>query len=97
MAELPPETDSARAGGDDLGTAPDAEPTTGAPRWVKAFAVIALVLVVLVVVLLLAGGGNHGPGRHSGSPGGGQVGAASDVAGSRVGGHAARAVARASR
>jgi hypothetical protein len=33
----------------------------GTPRWVKAFAVVGLVLVVLVIVALLGG---HGPGRH---------------------------------
>ena len=44
--------------------------STGTPRWVKVFAVIALVVVVLFVVLLLTGG--HGPRRHtlSGAPGG---------------------------
>jgi hypothetical protein len=41
-------------------------PTTGAPRWVKVFGIIALVLAMLVVVLLLSGG-NHGPGRHTSS------------------------------
>ena len=34
---------------------------TGAPRWVKVFAIVGVVLVVLVVVALLSG---HGPGRH---------------------------------
>ena len=42
---------------------PERQVTTGAPPWVKLFAIIALVLVALVVVLLLIGG-NHGPGRH---------------------------------
>jgi ABC-type transporter Mla subunit MlaD len=42
---------------------PAREPT---PRWVKVFAIIALVVVVLFVVLLLTGrGGEHGPGRHA--------------------------------
>jgi uncharacterized membrane protein len=36
---------------------------TGAPRWVKAFGIIALIVVVLIVVMLVVGG-NHGPGRH---------------------------------
>ena len=36
------------------------------PRWVKAFAVIVLVLVIGFVVLLVSGG-DHGPGRHTGS------------------------------
>lgn len=38
----------------------------GAPRWVKVFVIVAIVLAVLVVIVLLAGGGpgGHGPGRH---------------------------------
>ena len=93
MADLPPRSDPAPAGSDDIGAAPRAEPTTGAPRWVKAFGVIALVVVVLVVVLLLVGGGNHGPGRHS------QTTEKPAPAGSAespgVGGHAARAAGHA--
>jgi ABC-type transporter Mla subunit MlaD len=43
--------------------------TEGTPRWVKVFAIVALVVVVLLVVVLLTGrGGGHGPGRHSGPP-----------------------------
>lgn len=43
---------------------------TGAPRWVKVFGVIALVLMALVLLLLLTGGGEgHGPGRHTSAPG----------------------------
>lgn len=36
------------------------------PRWVKAFAIIGIVLALLVVIVLLVGGGlgGHGPGRH---------------------------------
>ena len=49
--------------GDDTGAAPDPESTTGTPRWVYVFGVVALVVVLLFVVLLVAGGG-HGPGRH---------------------------------
>jgi hypothetical protein len=40
--------------------------TTGTPRWVKVFGIIALVLVVLVVILIVAGRGGHGPDRHTG-------------------------------
>lgn len=40
----------------------------GAPRWVKVFGVIALVLVVLLTIALLVGG-EHGPGRHTSSGG----------------------------
>jgi hypothetical protein len=34
------------------------------PRWVKLFALIALVLVLLVAAVMVAVGGEHGPGRH---------------------------------
>jgi len=42
----------------------------GAPRWVKVFGIIAIVVVLLLVVLKLTG--HHGPGRHmrSGDVGG---------------------------
>ena len=90
MADSPTQSDPARAASDDIGAAPGAEPTTGAPRWVKAFGVIALVVVVLIVVLLLVGGGNHGPGRHSGSSDGAPTASASVVK-AGAGGHASRA------
>jgi preprotein translocase subunit SecG len=48
--------------------------TAGTPRWVKVFALIALVLVVLVVVMLIVGRGGHGPGRHTGGGSGGHTG-----------------------
>ena len=39
--------------------------TAGTPRWVKVFAIVALLVVVLVVVLVLTGrGGSHSPRRH---------------------------------
>lgn len=62
MADSLPSPDS-----NDTGVGPGGS-TTGAPRWVKVFGIIALIVVVLVVILLLAGGGlgNHGPGRHTG-------------------------------
>jgi hypothetical protein len=40
---------------------PDSPVYPGAPRWVKAFGVIAFVVVLLVVVLHLTG---RGPGAH---------------------------------
>jgi hypothetical protein len=43
--------------------------STGTPRWVKVFGIIAGVVAILLVVLLLAGG-NHGPSRHLPSGGG---------------------------
>ena len=43
--------------------------TTGPPRWVKLFGIVALVLVLLLLALLLVGD-NHGPSRHlGGGPG----------------------------
>ena len=93
MADLPQHSDPASAASDDGDDALGAEPTTGAPRWVKAFGAIAVVLVVLVVVLLLVGGGNHGPGRHSGSSE--QTAPAAAVESSGVGGHASRAAGHA--
>jgi hypothetical protein len=41
--------------------------TTGTPRWVKVFGIIALIVALLVVVMLLIGGGGHGPQRHGGA------------------------------
>jgi hypothetical protein len=53
----------------DTGVEPDRRPTTGTPRWVTGFGIVALILVVVFVVLQLVGvGGRHGPGRHA--PGG---------------------------
>ena len=46
----------------------------GAPRWVKVFGIIVIVLVLLVVAMMFIGGGEHGPGRHTPSgDAGGQV------------------------
>ena len=42
---------------------PETADVPGTPRWVKVFAIIALIVVLLVVVMMLAGG-NHGPSRH---------------------------------
>jgi hypothetical protein len=40
-------------------------PYPGAPRWVKVFGIIALVVVLLfVIVLFTRGPGGHGPSRH---------------------------------
>lgn len=43
---------------------PNSEEFAGAPRWVKVFGAIAIVVIALFVILLIAGGGGHGPGRH---------------------------------
>jgi ABC-type transporter Mla subunit MlaD len=46
---------------------PRSHPDTGTPRWVKVFAIIAVLVVLLFVVLVVTGrGGGHGPGRHLG-------------------------------
>jgi len=40
-------------------------PYPGAPRWVKVFGIIALVVVLVFVILLFTRGpGGHGPDRH---------------------------------
>jgi hypothetical protein len=71
MTEPPPFPDSNGDTRDDTGSGPDHAATSGAPRWVKVFGIIAVVIVVLFVIMLLTGGGGHGPGRHTGSgPGG---------------------------
>jgi hypothetical protein len=43
--------------------APEASSSSGTPRWVKVFGLIALVLVVAFAIVHLAGGGMHGHGR----------------------------------
>ncbi len=49
---------------------PDRDSTPGTPRWVKLFALVALVVVVLFVIVRVTGlGGEHGPSLHAG-PGG---------------------------
>jgi hypothetical protein len=49
------------AGTTDVG--PGRGPTTGMPRWVKVFLVVALAVVVMLVIVLLIGG-EHGPRLH---------------------------------
>jgi hypothetical protein len=55
------ESDEDAMSGPDRGTKPTM------PRWVKVFAVVALVAMLLLVILLVVGGGEHGPGRHTGN------------------------------
>lgn len=44
----------------------DDRATSGTPRWVKVFGIIALVVVVLLIILQLTGvAGDHSPGRHN--------------------------------
>jgi hypothetical protein len=52
------ESEEGAMSGPDRGTKPPM------PRWVKVFAVVA---VLLLLVLLVVGGGEHGPGRHTGN------------------------------
>jgi hypothetical protein len=65
MADPPPYRDPKG----DTGVGPDRGSTSGTPRWVKVFGIVALVVILLVVIMLLTGG-NHGPGRHTGGRGG---------------------------
>jgi hypothetical protein len=53
----------------DTGVGPHRGSTSGTPRWVKVFGIVALVVILLIVIMLLTGG-NHGPGRHTGGLGG---------------------------
>ncbi|RWQ87139.1 MAG: hypothetical protein EOS85_06850 [Mesorhizobium sp.] len=46
----------------------DPPPYPGAPRWVKVWGIIAMILVLLVMTAIFTGvGGAHGPGRHMSS------------------------------
>ena len=69
MGDAPPDT------GPVIPDEPNGAATTGTPRWVKVFAVFALLVVALVVVVIAFGGGEHGPGRHTGNGGSGTHGA----------------------
>ena len=42
---------------------------TGAPRWVKVFGTIALIVFLLFLVLMIVGG-DHSPSRHFGNQAG---------------------------
>jgi hypothetical protein len=64
MADLPPYRDTGDNTGDNTGVGPDRSLPSGTPRWVKVFAIIALVVVLLFVISLLAGV-RHGPGLHT--------------------------------
>ncbi len=47
----------------DLSPSTQTGENPGTPRWVKVFAIIALIVVLLVVIVMVAGG-THGPRRH---------------------------------
>ena len=65
MADLPPDPEDDGDSSEDTGVRSDRGLTTGTPRWVKVFGIIALLVVLLFAILLLTGG-PHGPGRHTG-------------------------------
>ena len=65
MADPPPYPDSNSGTGEGASEGPDQRSTTGAPRWVKVFGVIALVLILLFVILHLTGRGLGGHTPHS--------------------------------
>ena len=46
------------------GSSQEGSSTTGMPRWVKVFVIVAMALAALAVVAMLVVGGDHGPGRH---------------------------------
>jgi hypothetical protein len=52
---------------------PDSDDERGARRWVRVLVAVALVVALLIVALMAIGigGGEHGPGRHARSGGGG--------------------------
>jgi hypothetical protein len=44
---------------------PDTGDAPGTPRWVKVFAIIAVVVLLVIVIMMFTGvGGDHGPSRH---------------------------------
>jgi hypothetical protein len=55
---------SQRSDRDDSGYGKARGPSTGVPRWVKVFVLVAVAIAVLGVVVMLLVGGGHGPGRH---------------------------------
>ena len=58
----------------DDGPPHDQELIVGAPRWVKVFGIIAVILVVLFLVLIFTRGpGGHGPRRHMSSASGSAI------------------------
>lgn len=53
-----------QSGRDNTGDDQVPSSTTGVPRWVKIFLLVAVAIAVFGVVIMLLVGGGHGPGRH---------------------------------
>jgi hypothetical protein len=47
----------------DIGIAPDREPATGTPRWVKVFGIVAAAAFLLFLVVMATTGSPMGGGR----------------------------------
>lgn len=62
MPDPPRRLSSGADAGDDTRVNPDGRSYTGAPRWVKAFVIVFVVLVLVFVILHLTGNslGGHG-------------------------------------
>lgn len=60
MTDLPPDRNTRDGSNPDTGVRRYRGPVAGAPRWVKVFGIIAVVLVLLFVISHLAGGGIGG-------------------------------------
>jgi hypothetical protein len=64
VAELPRDPEaSGDTGNADEGSGPMSAP--GTPGWVKAFAIVAIVLILVVMAVQLLFGIQHGPGLHA--------------------------------
>lgn len=62
MAETPPDSDSSLDTGDDPGTGPNRDSTTGMPRWAKIFVIIGILVALgFGILMLTGGGGGHAP------------------------------------
>ncbi len=60
MTDLPPDPSAQPVIRDESRQRPDRQSLPGIPRWVKASAIIAVVLLLVFVAIHLAGGGFRG-------------------------------------